>query len=559
MSPLLSKSLKSPRLWHVAHCLAVSRHNDRYNRYSEDGIGPSSPHFSLSSPSFSPRPIEDAARVGRERRQGRVVRVQTTSTPYTRPELCSYTGYAVYGTVPGANASPVYHSAPPVVGAPPVYPQPPGLTMQPPHTVPAYGAGYGTSRVAPSRVRHNRHHTVSYGLSSRPGTPPYDETYAYGTHRHHRRHSSSLDAAHGGHLPVPLPIPKVETDRKAQQVGQGGTRDTEDSGRRPSPHFRGTNTTSRQPSAADPSADPPATLETSLRKKGSPSSPATLPDRPGPQASALHSPTGSMPSRLPLREPVPIPPAPWTTGPSIHRSQSAHADGPAHWRGGTAATGLPSASLGWPSPHDDAAPAIAVEAGTSRSHHANHQGRSYTPSSDEDDDDDETARLIRPSPSPPPQPRYDDSRSPLAESSPGSRTIIVVPPPQGPVVYPPTIPKQFAPLFQPEYGVPQDTVVQPKQAYPSGRSPYASTSYVPHAFSYSPPPSPPNSYYGMRSRTPSTPPISLKVFRGADFRILKVMGWWDDAQLLVELKRKYDELRTLRRKWFSLRGVRSVV
>ena len=180
MSPTLSKqSLKSPRLCHhVTYFLAVPRHNDRYNRYSEDGIGPSSPHFSPSSPSFSPRPIEDTARARRERRQGRAVCVQTTNTPYTRPGLSSHTGYAVYGTIPGANASPVYHSAPPAVGAPPVYPQPHGLTMQPPDMVPAYGAGYGTSRVAPSRARCNRHHTVSYGHSPRPLTPPYDETYA---------------------------------------------------------------------------------------------------------------------------------------------------------------------------------------------------------------------------------------------------------------------------------------------------------------------------------------------------------------------------------------------
>ena len=39
---------------------------------------------------------------------------------------------------------------------------------------------------------------------------------------------------------------------------------------------------------------------------------------------------------------------------------------------------------------------------------------------------------------------------------------------------------------------------------------------------------------------------------------LKIEKHWDDAALLRELSRSYNELRTIWRKWFSLRSVRRV-
>lgn len=50
----------------------------------------------------------------------------------------------------------------------------------------------------------------------------------------------------------------------------------------------------------------------------------------------------------------------------------------------------------------------------------------------------------------------------------------------------------------------------------------------------------------------------LKAFRGSSYAYLKIQSHWDDADLLQELSRSYDKLRTVWRKWFSLRGVRSV-
>ncbi|OCH89483.1 hypothetical protein OBBRIDRAFT_813173 [Obba rivulosa] len=47
----------------------------------------------------------------------------------------------------------------------------------------------------------------------------------------------------------------------------------------------------------------------------------------------------------------------------------------------------------------------------------------------------------------------------------------------------------------------------------------------------------------------------LKMFRGADWAYLKVQPVWDDEQLLRELSKSYDRLRTVWRKWFSLRSV----
>ncbi|EJF64827.1 hypothetical protein DICSQDRAFT_52078 [Dichomitus squalens LYAD-421 SS1] len=48
----------------------------------------------------------------------------------------------------------------------------------------------------------------------------------------------------------------------------------------------------------------------------------------------------------------------------------------------------------------------------------------------------------------------------------------------------------------------------------------------------------------------------LKAFRGSSYKYLKITKDWDDAALLKELSRSYNELRTIWRKWFSLRSVR---
>ncbi|RPD58615.1 hypothetical protein L226DRAFT_466392 [Lentinus tigrinus ALCF2SS1-7] len=50
----------------------------------------------------------------------------------------------------------------------------------------------------------------------------------------------------------------------------------------------------------------------------------------------------------------------------------------------------------------------------------------------------------------------------------------------------------------------------------------------------------------------------LKAFRGSSYTFLKIQAHWDDADLLRELSRSYDKLRTVWRKWFSLRSVRYV-
>ncbi len=50
----------------------------------------------------------------------------------------------------------------------------------------------------------------------------------------------------------------------------------------------------------------------------------------------------------------------------------------------------------------------------------------------------------------------------------------------------------------------------------------------------------------------------LKAFRGSNYMFLKIEAHWDDADLLRELSRSYDKLRTIWRKWFSLRSVRYV-
>ncbi|KAJ3522424.1 hypothetical protein NM688_g8877 [Phlebia brevispora] len=50
----------------------------------------------------------------------------------------------------------------------------------------------------------------------------------------------------------------------------------------------------------------------------------------------------------------------------------------------------------------------------------------------------------------------------------------------------------------------------------------------------------------------------LKVFRGPEFTYLKIQADWDDEMLLRELGKTYDKLRTVWRKWFSLRSVSSI-
>ncbi|KAM5544867.1 hypothetical protein V8D89_001765 [Ganoderma adspersum] len=50
----------------------------------------------------------------------------------------------------------------------------------------------------------------------------------------------------------------------------------------------------------------------------------------------------------------------------------------------------------------------------------------------------------------------------------------------------------------------------------------------------------------------------LKAFRGSSYTYLRIQAGWDDAALLRELGRSYDKLRTVWRKWFSLRSVRSI-
>ncbi|EMD36606.1 hypothetical protein CERSUDRAFT_95896 [Gelatoporia subvermispora B] len=51
----------------------------------------------------------------------------------------------------------------------------------------------------------------------------------------------------------------------------------------------------------------------------------------------------------------------------------------------------------------------------------------------------------------------------------------------------------------------------------------------------------------------------LKVFRGGDWVYLKIQPQWEDERLLCELSKTYDRLRTVWRKWFSLRSVGSIV
>ncbi|KAI0365487.1 hypothetical protein BV20DRAFT_954112 [Pilatotrama ljubarskyi] len=50
----------------------------------------------------------------------------------------------------------------------------------------------------------------------------------------------------------------------------------------------------------------------------------------------------------------------------------------------------------------------------------------------------------------------------------------------------------------------------------------------------------------------------LKAFRGSSYTYIKIRASWDDEEVLKELSRSYDKLRTIWRKWFSLRSVRSM-
>lgn len=92
------------------------------------------------------------------------------------------------------------------------------------------------------------------------------------------------------------------------------------------------------------------------------------------------------------------------------------------------------------------------------------------------------------------------------------------------------------------YGAPPPTTTQPKKPYPS--RPYAA---------------------GLRAVrqcsddwSPPWKVFPLKAFRGSNYMFLKIQADWDDADLLRELGRSYDKLRTVWRKWFSLRSVRCV-
>ena len=60
----------------------------------------------------------------------------------------------------------------------------------------------------------------------------------------------------------------------------------------------------------------------------------------------------------------------------------------------------------------------------------------------------------------------------------------------------------------------------------------------------------------MSSWQPVWKVFPLKAFRGASFTYIKIKADWDDEALLWELNRTYDNLRTVWRKWFSLRSVR---
>ncbi|KAI0711831.1 hypothetical protein C8T65DRAFT_574887 [Cerioporus squamosus] len=58
--------------------------------------------------------------------------------------------------------------------------------------------------------------------------------------------------------------------------------------------------------------------------------------------------------------------------------------------------------------------------------------------------------------------------------------------------------------------------------------------------------------------SPSWKVFPLKAFRGSSYMFLRIEADWDDADLLRELSLSYDRLRTVWRKWFSLRSVRSI-
>ena len=92
------------------------------------------------------------------------------------------------------------------------------------------------------------------------------------------------------------------------------------------------------------------------------------------------------------------------------------------------------------------------------------------------------------------------------------------------------------------YSAPLATTTKPKKPYPSR----------PHAA-------------GLRAVrqcsddwSPPWKVFPLKAFRGSNYMFLKIQADWDDTDLFRELGRSYDKLRTVWRKWFSLRSVRYV-
>lgn len=59
-------------------------------------------------------------------------------------------------------------------------------------------------------------------------------------------------------------------------------------------------------------------------------------------------------------------------------------------------------------------------------------------------------------------------------------------------------------------------------------------------------------------RNPECEKFPLKAFRGDEYRCMKIEAGWDDERLLREITKTYDFLRTVWRKWFSLKGVSAI-
>ncbi|OBZ74453.1 hypothetical protein A0H81_05803 [Grifola frondosa] len=54
-------------------------------------------------------------------------------------------------------------------------------------------------------------------------------------------------------------------------------------------------------------------------------------------------------------------------------------------------------------------------------------------------------------------------------------------------------------------------------------------------------------------------PFELYVYRGARWSILVIQPHWDDEELLRQLQKKYDDMRTVWRKLFSLKGLKTII